>query len=47
MLRYDHATVIGRVRAARARAGVYPLVYLQGDYRPFKHAVEERLNKTQ
>jgi flavin reductase (DIM6/NTAB) family NADH-FMN oxidoreductase RutF len=37
--RYDHAIVIGRVRAARVRPGAYPLVYWQGDYHPFEHAI--------
>jgi flavin reductase (DIM6/NTAB) family NADH-FMN oxidoreductase RutF len=33
---YDHAIVIGRVRAVRVRIGASPLVYWQGDY----HSVE-------
>jgi flavin reductase (DIM6/NTAB) family NADH-FMN oxidoreductase RutF len=38
--RYDHAIVIGRVRAVRASPGSFPLVYWQGDYHPFDRAVE-------
>jgi flavin reductase (DIM6/NTAB) family NADH-FMN oxidoreductase RutF len=37
--RYDHAIVIGRVRAVRLRVGVPPLVYWQGDYHPFERVV--------
>jgi flavin reductase (DIM6/NTAB) family NADH-FMN oxidoreductase RutF len=37
--RYDHAIVIGRVRAVRVRVGAFPLVYWQGDYHPFEHVV--------
>jgi flavin reductase (DIM6/NTAB) family NADH-FMN oxidoreductase RutF len=37
--RYDHAIVIGRVRAVRVRVGAFPLVYWQGDYHPFERVV--------
>jgi flavin reductase (DIM6/NTAB) family NADH-FMN oxidoreductase RutF len=37
--RYDHAIVIGRVRAVRVHLGAPPLVYWQGDYHPFEHVV--------
>jgi flavin reductase (DIM6/NTAB) family NADH-FMN oxidoreductase RutF len=36
--RYDHAIVIGRVRAVRIRLGAPPLVYWQGNYHPFAYA---------
>jgi flavin reductase (DIM6/NTAB) family NADH-FMN oxidoreductase RutF len=45
--RYDHAVVIGRVRAARVLAEAYPLVYWQGGYHPFSHGIDERLDRTQ
>jgi flavin reductase (DIM6/NTAB) family NADH-FMN oxidoreductase RutF len=34
--RYDHAIIIGRVRAARVQPGAFPLVYWMGDYHPFE-----------
>jgi flavin reductase (DIM6/NTAB) family NADH-FMN oxidoreductase RutF len=37
--RYDHGIIIGRVRAVGVSAGTFPLVYWQGDYHPFEHAV--------
>lgn len=37
--RYDHAIVIGRVCAAHASPGSFPLVYWQGDYHPLERMV--------
>jgi flavin reductase (DIM6/NTAB) family NADH-FMN oxidoreductase RutF len=34
--KYDHAIVVGRVRATRIRADTYPLVYWHGDYHPLE-----------
>jgi flavin reductase (DIM6/NTAB) family NADH-FMN oxidoreductase RutF len=34
--RYDHAIIIGRVRAARVRPGAFPLVYWMGNYHPLE-----------
>jgi flavin reductase (DIM6/NTAB) family NADH-FMN oxidoreductase RutF len=32
--RYDHAILIGKVRAVRLSAGTAPLAYWRGDYHP-------------
>jgi flavin reductase (DIM6/NTAB) family NADH-FMN oxidoreductase RutF len=34
--KYDHAIVVGRVRATRIRTDTYPLVYWRGGYHPFE-----------
>jgi flavin reductase (DIM6/NTAB) family NADH-FMN oxidoreductase RutF len=40
--RYDHAIIIGRVCAVQACPGSFPLIYWQGDYHPFKRAIESK-----